>query len=186
MKTQQEDEIIWFIKDKGVILVLIPCDIVECKVWPVAIKNCGITYLTLCYYNADDEAILCHIRRIVVFDTYANMQQFCESNGLIIQGEVSVFDYDQSLTNSNDCSEVLNRWNLLNTISNSLEMHFEGNENKYTGLYNVLFQFSTQIGESPIHTWFNRKQQKKLCQVFRKKNRLLNKIINYQLLECDA
>lgn len=154
-------------------------DILDHAVYPTTIKNCEKTYITLFYYNSIDSAFLHTGKNIICFESYDVLKRFCAANALVIVGKNSVFDFDIPITNPVNYRTVLDNWNLLNTISNTRGMYFEGNDTKYTPVYKQLFRHCTSTAECPDAITYNDNTRQKILKVFKKKNRLLSDFIDY-------
>ena len=81
------------------------------------------------------------------------------------------------LTNPIDYSDALNKWNILNTISLNLNIVFEGNENKYTEVYNYLFSCNFAIEQLPPLYKIPNKYFKLIISVFNNQNEVLDKLL---------
>lgn len=153
-------------------------DVLDCAVYPVTIKNCKKTYITLFYYNSIDSEFLHMGKNIICFQSYDALEHFCIANTLVV-GESSVFDFDIPITNPVNYKTVLNNWNLLYTVSNTRGMHFEGNEAQYTKVYKQLFRYSTSTAGCPDAVICSGNMYQKILKVFKRKNRLLSGFVDY-------
>lgn len=157
-------------------------DIQNKEVYPLIVKNHGTEYLTLFYYTETDDCILHSDTHLVRFNDYDQLISFCLKNNLTIADDTCTYDFDSQVIAPTDYSDVLNRWNLLNTISNIFRMYFEGNDQKYNSVYDLLFRYSTSITELPQAVTFNEKTNRQLLKVFQKKDRLINRFAYYDQL----
>lgn len=153
--------------------------IIDKEVLPIKIKNEGEIFLTLYYFTDKDDAVLNNSRSVIAFANECEMIEFCKKNELTLLNENMMYDFDIPLSNPINYSSILNNWNMLNTISNIFEMHFEGNEKKYNALYNLLFRLSTPIEPIPSKVFIDRRFVNMLTKVFKKKNKFLKKIELY-------
>lgn len=151
------------------------CDEIENqKVFPIVIKNNGNRYLTLYYYTVHSDSVLhSNTKRILYFQSVAAMEAFCTINELQVDDEIVEYDFDALIENPVDYTQILNHWNLLNTIASTFGMFFEGDHNKYTSTYELLFKLSmTTEPFRPLYR-LRQKDYKAILRVFRKKDRFL-------------
>ncbi len=114
----------------------------ENEIFPVLIKWKNILFFTGYYYDENDNDCLFHtLNNIECFKTMDDLKSFCEQNNLILNNELAEFDFDKTITNPIYYNDVLNKWNILNTISLNLHINFEGNKLKYNDVYNYLFAY---------------------------------------------
>ena len=148
-------------------------------VYPILIKNDGKAYLTLFYYTERSDSVL-HKNNILYFSSEEEMSLFCRKYGLKQEGGISEYDFDTPILNPVDYRRVLENWNLLNTISATFGMFFEGNLKKYTSLYDLLFRLDT--ASEPIPQKYNVKEKylSYLLKIFKKKNRLFERFELYR------
>ena len=148
-------------------------------VYPILIKNKNISYLTLYYYTEHFDSILHKDAKLLYFSSKEKMEYFCKINELKIENEVVEYDFDTPITNPIDYKCILENWNLLNTIANTFGMFFEGDLEKYTSLYDLLFRLNTPA--EPISpAWkVSEKHFEYILKVFRKKDRFLDKFELY-------
>jgi len=154
-------------------------EIVDRTVYPIRIQNGGAVYLTLYYYTAQADAVL-HSDRILSFDSPEDMDFFCRENGLRLENHTAEFDFDAPLSTVIDPAVVLDRWNLLNTVARIFGMYFEGNDKKYTPLYDRLFYRSLSQGSASDRFRLSDRQYRQLQKVFGKKDRLLGRVAPYR------
>ena len=148
-------------------------------VYPILIKNKNISYLTLYYYTEHFDSILHKDAKLLYFSSKEKMEYFCKINELKIENEVVEYDFDTPITNPICYKRILENWNLLNTIANTFGMFFEGDLEKYTSLYDLLFRLNTPA--EPISpAWkVSEKHFEYILKVFRKKDRFLDKFELY-------
>ncbi len=90
------------------------------------------------------------------------------------------YDFDAPIGNPIDFTRILNNWNLLNTIAATLGIPFEGDSEKYTSLYDLLFGLNTPVDPiSPLYQVCET-DYKDILAVFRKKDRFLNLLELYR------
>ena len=156
------------------------CSIKEKEVYPIVIKFNNKRYLTLYYYTEPSDSLLHkNSKSILCFHSIDDMNKFCQKNGSIKKGdteddEIFEYDFDEPIKNPLNYSEILDKWNLLNTIANIFGMFFEGDLRKYNAVYNFLFRLSTPIEPIPPTLFINKKYLEKILKVFRKRSRFLN------------
>ncbi len=158
------------------------CSCIENRiVYPILIKNNGNSYLTLYYYTEYSESVLFNNKKqILYFRSTGEMERFCEINRLNIENDVVEYDFDASISNPIDYKRILENWNLLNTIAGDFEMFFEGDLNKYTALYDLLFKLYTSVSPIPQIYDVGEKYLKYILKVFRKKERFLGRFELYR------
>lgn len=153
---------------------------IENKVYPIELRHRDRIYLTLYYYTADSDALLHDGRSIIFFTTADEMCAFCKSHSLLIEGETAVYDFDAPIENPIDYSQLLNRWNLLDTISETLSMYFEGKRREYDRLYDTLFRCSTCRESIPPEVYLSKKDICGLKRVFKRQARCFRRFEPYQ------
>ena len=95
------------------------------------------------------------------------------------ENDIVEYDFDTSITNPIDYKRILENWNLLNTIASTFGMFFEGDSEKYTSLYDLLFRLNTPIEPlSPTYK-ISEKYFNYILKVFRKKERFLDRFELY-------
>ncbi len=155
-------------------------DMSEQTVSPILIKNRGSSYLTLYYFTERSDSLLHRdSRQILYFRTMADLEAFCQKNGLQTENELLEYDFDLPLENPIHFSRVLNNWNLLNTASGILGMFFEGDCRKYNPLYDLLFRLSTPIEPIPPTYRVSERDYNYILKVFRKKDRCFKRFALY-------
>ena len=150
----------------------------EKELWPIRIKYKGNTYLTL-YDGWDSDSILHEHSKILCFQSIQDMKLFCERNGLRADDDIWEYDFDAPIENPIDYHNILNRWNLLNTIAKDFGMFFEGDSKKYNSLYDLLFRLNTPVEPIPPMYHICEKYYKYILNVFKKKDRFLRRFELY-------
>ena len=107
------------------------------------------------------------------------MEHFCKVNELTMENDVVEYDFDMPISNPICYKSILENWNLLNTIASTFGMFFEGDMDKYTRLYYLLFRLYTPIEPIPPTYNIGEKYLKYILKVFRKKDRLLQRFELY-------
>ena len=158
------------------------CNYIENRVvYPILIKNNGNLYLTLYYYTECSESILHKdAKNLLYFRSTEEMELFCKSNELKIENYVVEYNFDTPISNPIDYNQVLENWNLLNTIASTFGMFFEGDLKKYNALYDLLFRLNTPIEPIPPTYNIGEKYLKCVLKIFRKKDRFLGRFKLYQ------
>ena len=108
------------------------------------------------------------------------MELFCKENALKIENDVFEYHFDTPITNPINYKQVLDNWNLLNTIASTFGMFFEGDLKKYTPLYDLLFRLNTPIEPIPPTYDVGEKYYNYILKIFRKKDRFLDRFELYQ------
>lgn len=150
-------------------------DIQDKTVYPILIKNNGNSYLTLYYHTEYSDSVLhSDKKQILYFKSAEDMEAFCKNNDLQIEEEIVEHDFDAPIENPIDYTQILDNWNLLNTIAGAFGMFFEGDDDRYNGLYDLLFCLNTPDEPLPPVYRVSEKYYKYILKVFRKKDRFLN------------
>ena len=97
-------------------------DIQDKTVYPILIKNNGNSYLTLYYHTEYSDSVLhSDKKQILYFKSAEDMEAFCKNNDLQIEEEIVEHDFDAPIENPIDYTQILDNWNLLNTIAGALK-----------------------------------------------------------------
>lgn len=157
------------------------CACIENKtVYPILIRNNSNAYLTLYYYTERSDSILHNdFKKLLYFKSKEEMENFCESNELRIENDVVEYDFDTPISNPIDYKRILENWNLLNTIAETFGMFFEGDCEKYTALYDLLFRLNTPVDTISSTYQVCERYYKNILKVFSKKERFLGKFELY-------
>lgn len=116
-----------------------------------------------------DDKILCYNSKKELYET--------QTGNFIIDESLSIYDFDvKNITNPVDYKDVLNKWNILNTIAKMFNMYFEGDSNKRNYTYNYLFHSSFLKENLPKLYKIPDRCIKDLKKVFYKKDRYLKKL----------
>ena len=158
------------------------CTCIENRVvYPILIKNNGNSYLTLYYYTERADSILHKdVEHLLYFQSTTEMKRFCITNELTIENDIVEYDFDTPISNPIDYKNVLDKWNLLNTIASTFGMFFEGDLKKYTALYDFLFGLNTSIEPIPATYNIGEKYFKYILKIFRKKDRFLERFEKHE------
>ncbi len=150
-------------------------------VYPILIRNEGNSYLTLYYYTERSDSILHKdTKYLLYFQSTEAMEIFCKENELKIENDVFEYNFDTPISNPIDYKQVLDNWNLLNTIASAFGMFFEGDLKKYSSLYDLLFRLNTPIEPIPPTYDVGEKYYNCILKVFKKKHRFLERFQLYQ------
>ncbi len=150
------------------------------EVYCTLIKWNNALYYTGFYYDTGgNDFLFNNSENIIGFKSVEELRIFCDENNLELLTNISEFDFDKVLDNPINYIEALNKWNLLNTISLNLHIAFEGNESRYSEIYDYLF--SCNFSVKPLPKLYNipNDYYRKIQQVFKNQINLLNKIIFY-------
>ena len=145
------------------------CSCIENRVvYPISIRNKGNSYLTLYYYTEHSESILHKdTKNLLYFQSTEAMELFCKENELKIEADVVEYNFNTPISNPVNYIEVLNNWNLLNTIANTFGMYFEGDLKKYSPLYELLFRLNTSTEPIPPTYDVGEKYYNHILKVFK-------------------
>ncbi len=88
------------------------------------------------------------------------------------------YDFDVMPTNPIDYRNILDKWNILNTISTNLNIAFEGNENTYNDVYNYLFSCNFSVNSLPTLYKITDNYFRLINSVFNMQTKVLQKL-NY-------
>lgn len=150
------------------------------EVFSVLIKWKDNLYYTGYYYDEDGNDYLFNdLANIICFKTYDELIKFCAHNNLILDKNVAEYDFDTMPKNPIDYRDALNKWNILDTISLNINIIFEGNENKYTDVYNYLFSCNFAIDPLPTFFKIPNNYFQLIDNVFKKQTEILEKIKYY-------
>ena len=153
-------------------------DVQDGMVYPVQIRYAGGNAVVgFCWTPAGDDALLKDGTGIRCFDSIEELCAFCEDNALILSEETVCYDYTIVPANPVLYRQVLDRWNLLSTVSQTTGMYFSGNEKKYNRLYDRLFYLCTSAVPISDRSWLNESELKQMKTVFRRQNRLLERAL---------
>ncbi len=144
------------------------------------IKWNNTIFFTGFYYDNDGNDLLFNNgENIIGFKSIEELRIFCDENDLELLTDISEFDFDKVLDNPINYKDALNKWNLLNTISLSFSIAFEGNENRYDEIYNYLF--SCNFAVEPLSELHNIPYiyYRDIKQIFKNQFKLLDKIVYY-------
>jgi len=162
-------------------------EIANQTVYPIAIKNKGKYYLTIYYYTERSDGILHNdAKKLLYFTAKEELECFCKINELTIERftvdkDIFEYDFDVPVSNPIDYKRVLDNWNLLNTIASTFGMFFEGDMDKYTKLYDLLFRLNTPIEPIPQTYDIGDRYLNMILKVFRKKDRFLERFELYSV-----
>lgn len=154
-------------------------DISDGDVYPVCIEYGEATYLTLYYYTGNGDGLLHDAQSIIGFRDEAQMHRFCLSHELHVAADTVTYHFDDPVTDARDHSHILNRWNLLNTMAEMLNLPFEGNDHAHDALYELLFAMSLPADPSVVFTDFDDAQTAELETVFASQDTLLARFRPY-------
>ena len=135
-------------------------------------KECFVTL----YFDDVDE-LLVRNKNIICYN----------SEKELIDSEKSIYEIDDSLVvydftkinyeNPVDYKEVLDKWNLLDTIAKMYNMYFEGNQKNKTYTYKYLFSCVFSIDELPKYYKLPKKCLLDINKVFKKTGRYMSKLV---------
>ncbi len=149
-------------------------------VYPIVVESQGTSYLTLYYYTADGDGVLNDGQDMIYFKDEAQMQRFCLSHKLNQASEEAVYRFDAPVDNARDHRRILGRWNLLNTMSQTLQIPYEGSSEAHDELYEHLFSRGLPSDEPIPFTDFDEAQVAELNAVFEDKDALLTRFRLYR------
>ena len=150
------------------------------EVFPVLIKWKNILYYAGHYYDEMGNDKLFHSQHnIECFSSLAKLTEFCSKNCFKLDSKVVKYDFDIAPTNPIDYKDILDKWNLLNTISESLNIFFEGNERKYDNPYHYLFSCCFAINPLPPTYRIPNNYFCLINKVFNKQNKILNRTLRF-------
>lgn len=147
------------------------------EIFTVLIKWKSNSYYTGFYYNKKDRDCLFHsYKNIECFKTLDDLIKFFTENNLHLNNDVAEYDFDIMPSNPIDYSAVLNKWNILNTISTICNSFFEGNKQKYNKVYDYLFSCNFAVKPLPMLYKIPIDYYHQIIKVFKKQFKVLNKI----------
>ena len=130
------------------------------------------------YYYKDEEfdQVMCFDNKILYFDTEVKARSFAEGNNMVIsENDTAIYDFDNlKISKDFDCKDVIEYWNLFDTISNSLNMKFIGKNRKYYHTYKKLFGgCNTAMNLYEYHPVWTNKDIKDIQKVLKQGQTLL-------------
>ena len=152
----------------------IASEIKDKQVFPIIIINECKSYLTLQYENMSGVDTVLHSSKVLYFENMESLKSYCERNELTLDDGIYTHDLDAPIDNPVDYRRILDNWNLLNTISESLGLKFEGNKKKYNPLYDLFFGMVTSSENVPEKIELLPLHHKLLLKAFKNKNKLLS------------
>ena len=140
--------------------------------YPIKIRFKDEEYYTL-YFDDTDELLMLN-NTIVSFDELLEGVKFKYD----VRGSIVNYDFDQIVYfNPIDYNEVLDKWNLLNTIAKMFSMYFEGDKKDKTFTYNYLFRCVFSTEELPEKYKLPNKCILDINKVFKKTERYMKKLV---------
>lgn len=143
--------------------------------YPIKIIFRNEYFFTL-YFDDTDELlirnknIICYNSEKELFDSERVMYELDES--------LVVYDFNKkTYENPVDYKEVLDKWNLLNTIAKMYKMYFEGDQKDKTYTYNYLFSCVFSKDELPKYYKLPKKCVLNINKVFKKTERYMKKLV---------
>jgi hypothetical protein len=97
-----------------------------------------------------------------------------------MENDIEEYDFDAPISNPIDYKSVLDNWNLLNTISSTFGMFFEGDSERYNSLYDLLFRLYMSAESIPPTYNVGEKYLRYILKIFRKKDRFLEMFEKYE------
>lgn len=111
--------------------------------------NYYIIKITLCrrkfflLWNCEYEPVFLTDENVkpVFFGSLAELNAFAEKNGIELSEEVSEYDLDDITVTAEafDCSEVIEKWNIISDLALTVGAEFSGEDKRYNGIYDNLF-----------------------------------------------
>ncbi len=155
-------------------------DICDGDVYPLRIEYGGADYLTLYYNTESTDGLLHDAESIICFKDEAQMHRFCLAHDLNVAADAVTYHFDDPVDDACDRRQILNRWNLLNTVSEMLNLPFEGNDHAHDELYELLFAMSLPADEYTPFTDFDEAQIAELEVIFAEQDSLLTRFRLYR------
>ncbi len=147
------------------------------EVFSVLIKWKNTLYYTGYYYDEHGNDYLFNdSKNIVCFKTVDELFDFYKQNNLNYNRDFAEYDFDVMPTNPLDYHSILDKWNILNTISTNLNIAFEGNENIYNDVYNYLFSCNFSVNPLPTLYKIPDNYFRLINSVFNMQNKVLEKL----------
>ncbi len=142
--------------------------------YPIKIIFRNECFFTL-YFDDTDE-LLIRNKNIICYNSEKELIDF---EKLMYELDDSLVVYDCNKTNYEDpvdYKEVLDKWNLLNTIAKMYKMYFEGDQKDKTYTYNYLFSCVFSKDELPKCYKLPEKCVLDINKVFKKTERYIKKL----------
>ena len=143
--------------------------------YPIKIMFKNEDFFTL-YFDEDDELLIKN-NEIVCYKSEKELYDV-ECLNYKIDESLCVYDFNRNIyQNPIDYNEVLDKWNLLNTIAKGFKMYFEGDQKNKTFTYNFLFKCVFSEEALPKYYKLPKKCILNINKVFKKSERYLRKLI---------
>ena len=142
--------------------------------YPIKIIFKNECFFTL-YFDDTDE-LLTRNKNIIC---YKSEKELIDSEKLMYELDNSLVVYDFNITKYNnpvDYKEILDKWNLLNTIAKMHKMYFEGDQKDKTFTYNYLFSCVVSKEELPKYYKLPNRCILDINKVFKKIERYIKKL----------
>lgn len=105
----------------------------------------SIHLYTIWYSSITDGFLVCN-HKIAIFYSVASLLEYATEKNIVIQDEITTIDcdaieHDYQDFHHNGCKNILDFWNILSDMSNSLGVAFLGNQRRgdIDNIYNKLF-----------------------------------------------
>lgn len=102
---------------------------------------CNISRYLLWCTDDKDYFLTDRNKKLVYFSQKEKMEEYCKKehfqNPSFVSNNFDILDY-------HDCNDYLNKWNIIDDLSKTLEVDFVGNLDEYTDLYSK-FVFGSNI-----------------------------------------
>ena len=93
---------------------------------------CNISRYLLWCTDDEDYFLTDGNKRLICFSQKEELEEYCKKghfqNPSFVSNNFDILDY-------HDCNDYLNKWNIIDDLSKTLEIDFIGNHDDYTGLY---------------------------------------------------
>ncbi len=128
----------------------------------IELKDILKSYYCIWYFseNSEKDFLVKSNNKIAVFDYIESVILYASVNniGLLDEKQHAIYDlnYIQDLVNGKtshiDCSDILDFWNIVDAICNTLNIVFIGLEHRFDKLYDKLFRGCNTILNKEIYT----------------------------------
>lgn len=134
------------------------------------------TNIFLIWYSDNQDGFLLFQQRLLIFQNDNDVKTFVKEQGICLEDEMAVIDLskiDDFMNNidlSENCSNLINIWNFLGDLANSLDEDFIGNyeEEFIIDIYQKLFYGSnlTVLKNEEYHPILSDQEKQKCKEIF--------------------
>ena len=134
------------------------------------------TNVFLIWYSDNQDGFLLFQQKLLMFQSYNDAKTFVKKQGIFLEDEMATIDLSKiedfmnNIDLSENCSNLINIWNFLGDLANSLGEDFIGNheEGFVTDIYHKLFYGSnlTVLKNEEYHPALSDEEKQKCNEIF--------------------